>query len=73
MTDERLTQLENRVESMERKNSKLGSNVRQALLMLLDVLERYWSFAPTTAQIRKMWREHYRNPERSAGDEGTIR
>jgi len=64
MSDVRIASLEKRIDTIERKNGKLGIAVRQALLMLLDVLERHYDVSPTTANIRKMWREHYRNPER---------
>jgi len=57
MSDVRIASLEKRIDTIERKNGKLGIAVRQALLMLLDVLERHYDVSPTTANIRKMWRE----------------
>jgi len=43
-------------------NKELGERefwlaVRQALLMIVDAVERWWHIAPRTAELRKMSRE----------------
>jgi hypothetical protein len=36
----------------------LWEGIRQALLAALDAIERFLDVRPTTAEIRRQWKEH---------------
>lgn len=44
-----------------RADTEFWTLVRQAILGVLDAIERRWGFSPTTAEIRKIERERSRH------------
>ena len=40
-------------------------NLRQALLMVVNSLEQELGLEPRTSELRKWWKEHKKQPERS--------